>query len=89
MVTGHVHTGLLQPLMQDGRILVRVSGYGEELGRLELKVDTVKKAPVGYTWKHVPVDSSSLAPAGTGTSLACTIWCISRLSTLTRMDLLC
>jgi 2',3'-cyclic-nucleotide 2'-phosphodiesterase (5'-nucleotidase family) len=63
MVTGHVHTGLLQPLMQDGRILVRVSGYGEELGRLELKVDTARKAPVGYTWKHIPIDATSTAPA--------------------------
>jgi 2',3'-cyclic-nucleotide 2'-phosphodiesterase (5'-nucleotidase family) len=63
LVTGHAHNGMLQPLMQDRRILVRVRGYGEELGRLELKVDTEKKAPVGYTWKHIPIDSSSTAPA--------------------------
>ena len=63
LVTGHAHNGLLQPLMQDGRILVRAKAYGEELGRLELKVDTAKKAPVGYTWKHIPVDSTSTAPA--------------------------
>jgi 2',3'-cyclic-nucleotide 2'-phosphodiesterase (5'-nucleotidase family) len=49
--------------MQDGRILVRVKGYAEELGRLDLKVDTEKKAPVSYTWKHIPIDSTSTAPA--------------------------
>jgi 5'-nucleotidase / UDP-sugar diphosphatase len=63
MVTGHAHNGLPQPLMEDGRILVRVKGYAEELGRLELKVDTQKKAPVGYTWKHILVDSTVTPPA--------------------------
>ena len=38
-VTGHLHTALPQPLIQDGRLLVREKGYAEELGRLELKVD--------------------------------------------------
>src|ERR1035437_6384927 len=38
-------------------------GYAEELGRLELKVDTGKKAPVAYPWKHIPIDSSTPAPA--------------------------
>ena len=62
LVTGHAHNGILQPLMQDGRMLVRVKGYAEELGRLELKVDTEKKAPVGYTWKHIQIDSNSTPP---------------------------
>jgi 5'-nucleotidase/UDP-sugar diphosphatase len=62
LVTGHAHNGILQPLMQDGRILVRVKGYAEELGRLELKVDTEKKAPVGYTWKHIQIDSNNISP---------------------------
>ena len=62
LVTGHAHNGILQPLMQDGRMLVRVKGYAEELGRLELKVDTEKKAPVGYTWKHIQIDSASTPP---------------------------
>jgi len=62
-VTGHAHNGLLQPLVKDGRILVRVKAYAEELGRLELKVDTARKAVVDYTWKHIAIDSSSIAPA--------------------------
>ena len=62
LVTGHIHSGLPQPLTQDGRVLVRVRGYGEELGRLELQVDTEKKAVASYTWKHIPVDSTAIAP---------------------------
>lgn len=58
LVTGHLHSGLPKPLIEDGRILVRVRGYAEELGRLELKVDTRKKAPVGWEWKHIAVDGS-------------------------------
>jgi 5'-nucleotidase/UDP-sugar diphosphatase len=57
-VTGHMHTGLPQPLIEDGRILVRVRAYAEELGRLELKVDTRKKSAVGWQWKHIVVDGS-------------------------------
>jgi 2',3'-cyclic-nucleotide 2'-phosphodiesterase (5'-nucleotidase family) len=58
-VTGHLHTALPQPLIQDGRILVREKGYAEELGRLELKVDTEKKQAVSWEWKHILVDGSA------------------------------
>ncbi len=63
LITGHIHRGFDQPLTKDGRLMVRVKGYGEELGRLELKVDTEKKAPVSWTWKHILVDSPKLEPA--------------------------
>jgi 2',3'-cyclic-nucleotide 2'-phosphodiesterase (5'-nucleotidase family) len=63
LVTGHIHTGLNQAESRDGRVLVRVKGYGAELGRLELKVDTEKKAPVSWTWKRIPVDSTKIEPA--------------------------
>ena len=62
MVTGHIHRGIEQALTQDGRVLVRVKAYGEELGRLELKVDTEKKAPVSWTWKRIPIDSTKIEP---------------------------
>ncbi|MBS1857605.1 MAG: bifunctional metallophosphatase/5'-nucleotidase [Acidobacteria bacterium] len=62
-VSGHLHNGLAQPLIDDGRMLVRVRGYAQELGRLELKVDTEKKAPVGWNWKKIAVDSTTIAPA--------------------------
>jgi 5'-nucleotidase / UDP-sugar diphosphatase len=62
IVSGHIHRGIEKPVEKDGRLMVRVKGYGEELGRLELKVDTEKKAPVSYTWKIVPIDSTQLQP---------------------------
>ena len=63
LVTGHIHTGLEHEMVRSGRILVRVKGYGEELGRLELKVDTEKKAPVSWSWKRIPVDARHIQPA--------------------------
>ena len=63
LVTGHIHTGLKDPMVRGGRILVRVKSYSEELGRLELKVDTEKKAPVSWKWKRIPVDGRRLEPA--------------------------
>lgn len=62
LVTGHIHRGMEQPIARNGRVLVRVRGYGEEFGRLELQVDTEKKAPVSWEWKRIPVDSKKLAP---------------------------
>jgi 5'-nucleotidase / UDP-sugar diphosphatase len=62
LVTGHVHKGQPRAETRDGRVQVRVKGYGEELGRLELKVDTVKKAPVEWQWKIIPVDSTKIEP---------------------------
>ena len=63
IVTGHLHSGLDQAMSHDGRVVVRVRSNGEELGRLELKVDTEKKAPVSWTWKRIPVDSTRIEPA--------------------------
>jgi 2',3'-cyclic-nucleotide 2'-phosphodiesterase (5'-nucleotidase family) len=64
LVTGHVHSGLPQAVTRDGRILVRVKCYGEEIGKLKLQVDTVKKAPLpGWNWTRITVDSTALPPA--------------------------
>jgi 2',3'-cyclic-nucleotide 2'-phosphodiesterase (5'-nucleotidase family) len=62
LVTGHIHTGMPEAMSQDGRVVVRVKSYGQELGRLELKVDTEKKAPAAWNWKRIPVDSTKVAP---------------------------
>ncbi len=61
-ISGHVHSGLEKESVRDGRIMVRVKGYGEELGRLDLKVDTEKKAPVSYKWTHITVDPAVSRP---------------------------
>jgi len=63
LVTGHLHNGLEHEVVRGGRLLVRVKSYGEELGRLELKIDTEKKAPVSWSWKRVAVDGKRVAPA--------------------------
>ncbi|HEV2445871.1 MAG TPA: bifunctional UDP-sugar hydrolase/5'-nucleotidase [Candidatus Sulfopaludibacter sp.] len=62
LVTGHAHNGMERAAERDGRVLVRVKGYGQELGRLELKVDTEKKAPVEWRWKRIPIDSAAIQP---------------------------
>ena len=62
IVTGHIHRGIEQALTRDGRVVVRVKGYAEEIGRLELKVDTEKKAPVSWEWKRITVDSKKITP---------------------------
>jgi 2',3'-cyclic-nucleotide 2'-phosphodiesterase (5'-nucleotidase family) len=62
-VTGHIHTGLTEARSHDGRVLVRVRGYGVELGRLDLKVDTATHKLADWKWKRIPVDSTKAAPA--------------------------
>ena len=63
VVTGHLHNGVDHEVTRDGRVLVRVKGNAEELGRLELKVDTEKKAPVSSVWKRIPIDATRFEPA--------------------------
>jgi 2',3'-cyclic-nucleotide 2'-phosphodiesterase (5'-nucleotidase family) len=63
VVSGHVHSGLEREITRQGRIMVRVKGYGEELGRLDLKVDTATKAPASFVWKRIPIDSTKIEPA--------------------------
>ena len=62
-VTGHIHEGLQREMSRDGRVLVRVRSNGEELGKLELQVDTEKKAPASWKWTHIPIDAERIEPA--------------------------
>ena len=54
-ITGHDHSGLDSALERDGRIVVRAKGYTEELGRLDLEVDTEKDRVVSWKWKRIPI----------------------------------
>ncbi len=63
VVSGHIHSGLEKELSSGDHVLVRVKSYGEELGRLELKIDTAKKVPVSWTWKKIVIDSDKIKPA--------------------------
>src|SRR5262249_44675098 len=47
----------------DGRVLVRVQAYGQELGKLKLTVDMEKKSVASWKWERIPVDSRSIQPA--------------------------
>ena len=62
MITGHFHRGMEKELTHEGRVLVRAKAYAEELGRLELTIDTDKKAPVAWKWRAIPVDSRTIPP---------------------------
>ena len=62
IVSGHAHNGIKEPFTEDGRVVVRTRAYGEELGRLELQVDTERKAAASFIWKRIPVDDT-VAPA--------------------------
>lgn len=62
IISGHVHGGIDKETVYQGRIMVRVRSYGEELGRLDLKVDTEKKAPVSWKWQHIVVDPAIYKP---------------------------
>jgi 2',3'-cyclic-nucleotide 2'-phosphodiesterase (5'-nucleotidase family) len=63
VVSGHVHAGLAKELVEGHRLVVRVKGYSQELGRLELKVDAGSKSIESWTWKRIPIDSAKLAAA--------------------------
>ena len=63
IVSGHVHTGMARAISREGRVVVRVKSYGEELGRLDLKVDTVTKAPASFVWTRIPIDATKIQPA--------------------------
>jgi 2',3'-cyclic-nucleotide 2'-phosphodiesterase (5'-nucleotidase family) len=62
-ITGHIHEGLAEAKSHDGRVLVRMKCYGEDLGRLDLQVDTAAGKLADWKWKQVPVDPAAIAPA--------------------------
>jgi 2',3'-cyclic-nucleotide 2'-phosphodiesterase (5'-nucleotidase family) len=62
IVSGHAHDGLREAVSRDRRVIVRVRAYGEELGRLDLKVDTQTKSIDDWKWKAVVVDDAKIQP---------------------------
>jgi 2',3'-cyclic-nucleotide 2'-phosphodiesterase (5'-nucleotidase family) len=63
IISGHSHAGLDAPKEVDGRVLVRVRAYGEEIGRLDLQIDLAKKTVARSSWKKIPVVRGSVPPA--------------------------
>jgi 2',3'-cyclic-nucleotide 2'-phosphodiesterase (5'-nucleotidase family) len=63
IVSGHSHRGVAEPLRNGERLMVRVKSYGEELGRLDLQIDTGRKMAVSSEWRIVPVNAAAAPPA--------------------------
>jgi 5'-nucleotidase/UDP-sugar diphosphatase len=63
VVSGHLHTGMEKESVVEGRILVRVRSYGEELGRLDLQVDRAARKVASWNWKRIPIRTADLTPA--------------------------
>ncbi len=64
VVAGHHHGGLeAMKTTRDGRVIVRLKHQGQELGRLDLRIDIAKKSIVSSAWKRIPIDSKAIEPA--------------------------
>ncbi|MBI3934728.1 MAG: bifunctional metallophosphatase/5'-nucleotidase [Acidobacteria bacterium] len=63
VISGHKHAGLEFPTVIDGRIMVRVKGFGVEVGRLDLEVDLAQKTVASSSWKRFAVNAEEIAPA--------------------------
>ena len=63
IVSGHVHAGLQQEVVEGHRLVVRVRGDSAELGRLELQVDPKAKSIDSWKWTRIPIDATKLAAA--------------------------
>lgn len=62
VVAGHSHDGYPAMMKVDGRVAVLIRAYGNELGRLDLKVDMAAKKALSAEWTKIPIDSK-IAPA--------------------------
>ena len=62
VVAGHYHEGYPTMMNTDGRVAVLVRANGEQLGRLDLKVDIAAKKVFSAEWTKIPIDSK-IAPA--------------------------
>lgn len=63
IISGHSHRGIPEALRDGQRLMVRVKSYGEELGRLDLEVDTERKMVVKSQWRTLPVNANTAQPA--------------------------
>ena len=57
VVAGHSHVGYPAMMNVDGRVAVLVRAYGDQLGRLDLKVDVAAKKVLSAEWTKIPLNS--------------------------------
>jgi 2',3'-cyclic-nucleotide 2'-phosphodiesterase (5'-nucleotidase family) len=62
VIAGHGHAGLAEPTRVGGRPLVRVEGYGRQLGRLDLEVDVDAGEVVDWKWRAIEIDAGAIEP---------------------------
>jgi 2',3'-cyclic-nucleotide 2'-phosphodiesterase (5'-nucleotidase family) len=62
LVTGHAHNGIPNPSCRTAACWY-ASRVTPKSWAARTQVDTLKKAPVSYTWKHLTVDSTNTPPA--------------------------
>ena len=62
VVSGHTHTGLKEPVVDDDTAIVRVRAFGHEVGRLDLLVDVVKDEIKEWSWTRIPVHAGDIEP---------------------------
>ena len=55
VVQGHPHRAWDAPLVVDGRLAVNASGYGLDVGRLDLRYDVASRQIVEFDWSVHPV----------------------------------
>lgn len=61
VIQGHDHDGWEKALDIDGRIAVNTQGYGQALGRLDLRYDARSRRLLSYRWTQLPVKAAELA----------------------------
>lgn len=63
VVEGHNHRGRDAMEEREGRVAVGLRGYGIEIGRLDLEIDTVSRRAVSARWTRIPVEVNRIRPA--------------------------
>ncbi len=62
-IIGHAHDGFPEMQRNGHRYAVEVKAYGVELGRLDIRFDLTRHEILSAAWKHIPIDSRTIAPA--------------------------
>ncbi len=63
VVEGHNHRGRDAMEEREGRVAVGLRGYGIEIGKLDLEIDTLTRRTVSARWVRIPVEAKRIRPA--------------------------
>jgi 5'-nucleotidase len=66
IISGHTHVALAQPVRVNNTFIVQAGAYGENLGRMELQVDTASTTPLTVNdYKLIKIDDIIQGDAAT------------------------